>query len=243
MKEEDMPLDDKKISGASASEKGHIVAQKIASWADILRDCSALGLHFAQNNYERDRYKRIQQVALEMFALASAQPLAELEPLRATLFTHPTPFPCSDGAVIDETGKILLIRRADNGLWAMPGGALDVGETPAEGAVREVLEETGVTCEPVALVGVYDSRLCGTPSLHQLYQFSFLCRPLSSIKQIDPPSYAHEVLDIQWFPEQALPDDIDPGHINRIPETFRVWHGDQRAYFDRLPMKNSYYIN
>jgi 8-oxo-dGTP pyrophosphatase MutT (NUDIX family) len=219
---------------AAQSEPGNMVAKKIAQWADILRDCSALGLHFAENNYERDRHQRIQQIAQEMFALAAAQPLAEIEPLRATLFTRPAPFPVSDAAVIDETGKILLIQRADNALWAMPGGALDVGETPAEGAVREVLEETGVACEPIALVGVYDSRLCGTIALHQLYQFSFLCQPLPDIKKIDPPSYAHEVLNMGWFSEHNLPDNIDPGHRQRIPEAFRVWHGDQRAYFDRV---------
>lgn len=211
-----------------------VLAQRLSLCADILRDCSALGLRFAGNIYDRDRYQRIQDVALELFALASSQPLAEIEPLRATLFTHPAPFPVSDAAVIDVAGRILLIRRADNALWAMPGGALDVGETPAQGAVREVLEETGVACEPIALIGVHDSRLCKTPSLHHLYQFSFLCRPLPDMKVIVPSSHAHEVMEVNWFSEHSLPDDLDPGHIRRIPEAFRVWRGDARAYFDAL---------
>jgi 8-oxo-dGTP pyrophosphatase MutT (NUDIX family) len=210
------------------------LSQKLATWSDILRDCSVMGLHFATNIYERDRYQKIQDVALEMLALASAQPLEQIEPLRATVFAHPAPFPVSDAAIIDDRGQILLIRRADNGLWAMPGGGLEVGETPAQGAVREALEETGVACEPAALVGVYDSRFCGTPSFYQLYQFSFLCRPLPDVKEIDPPSHAHEILEKGWFAEDVLPEDIDPGHISRIPEAFRVWHGDQRAYFDRV---------
>jgi len=211
-----------------------MLAQKLALYADILRDCSALGLRFAANVYDRDRYQRIQNVALELFTLASSQPLPEIEPLRATLLTRPAPFPVSDAAVIDAAGKILLIRRADNALWAMPGGALDVGETPAQGAVREVLEETGVACEPIALVGLHDSRFCGTSSLHHLYQFSFLCRPLPDVKRIYPSSHAHEVLEVNWFAEHALPDDLDPGHSQRIPEAFRVWRGDARAYFDTL---------
>lgn len=114
----------------------------------------------------------------------------------------------------------------------MPGGGLEVGETPAQGAVREVLEETGVTCEPVRLIGVYDSWLCGTISAYHLYQFSFLCRPLLHIPVVDPPEYAHEVKEGKWFAEHDLPDDLDPGHVRRIPEAFRVWHGDNRAYFD-----------
>lgn len=210
------------------------LAQKLAQLADILRDCSAAGLHFATNIYEQDRYKRVQDVALELLALASSYSLEELEPLRAKLLNRPAPFPVGDGAVIDDEGRILLIRRADNHMWAMPGGALEVGETPAEGTVREVLEETGYTCEPIMLVGVYDSRLCGTPSFHQLYQFSFLCRPLLHVKRVEPPSHAHEILGIDWFAEQALPDDIDPSHAPRMLEAFRVWHGDYKAFFDRI---------
>jgi 8-oxo-dGTP pyrophosphatase MutT (NUDIX family) len=118
-------------------------------------------------------------------------------------------------------------------LWALPGGGVDVGETPAEGAVREVLEETGVTCEPLVLVGIHDSRLCGTPSRHHLYHILFLCRPLTHIDVVKPPSHVQEILDIAWFSEHALPQEIDPGHGRRIPEAFRVWHGGQQAYFDR----------
>ncbi len=210
------------------------LAQKLALLSDILRDCSSYGLHYAENIYDRDRYRRVQDVALELHALASSQPLSEIEPLRTTAFACPAPFPTADAAVIDDAGRILLIRRADNALWAMPGGVLEVGETPAQGVVREVLEETGVTCEPVALVGVYDSRFCGTPSLHHLYQLSYLCRPRLDIKKIEPPSHAHEVLEVNWFAEHSLPEDLDPGHISRIPEAFRVWYGDTRAFFDRV---------
>lgn len=208
------------------------VAQRLGLWADILRDCSARGLRFASNIYDQENYQKIQQIALELLALASTQPLTEIEPLRATMFARSGALPVGDAAIIEE-GRILLIRRADNGLWAMPGGGLEVGETPAQGVIREVLEETGVACEAIALVGVYDSRLCGTLSLHHLYQFMFLCRPLPDIPTVAPSSHVHEVKEMDWFPEHALPDDLDPGHVRRIPDAFRVWHGDQQAYFDR----------
>jgi len=93
-----------------------------------------------------------------MLALATGETWEQIEPLRATIFSKPTPVTGGDAAIIDDEGRILLIQRADNGLWAMPGGALEVGETPAEGVVREALEETGVHCQPIALVGVFDSR-------------------------------------------------------------------------------------
>jgi ADP-ribose pyrophosphatase YjhB (NUDIX family) len=188
---------------------------------------------FSQNPHDRVNYTLIQDMALDMLALATGVPLVEIEVLRAPVFSRPTPFSVGDAAIIDEAGRILLIRRADNQKWAMPGGALAVGETPAEGVVREALEETGIRCEPVALVGVYDSRLCGTVSRHHLYQFLFLCRPLNGAEPVGPASHHFEVLNSAWFTEKTLPDDLDPGHVNRIPEAYRVWHGDGRAYFDR----------
>ena len=209
------------------------LAQTIALWADMLRDISAGGLLFNQNLHDRENYQKIQTIALEMLALATGESLERLEPLRVSMFNRPTPLAGGDAAIIDQAGRILLVRRADNQTWAMPGGALAVGETPAEGVVREAFEETGVRCEPVALVGVYDSRLCGTVSRFHLYQFVFLCRPLEGSEVVQSPSHTHEVLDTAWFAEEALPEDLDPGHVTRIPDAFRIWRGDGQVFFDR----------
>jgi ADP-ribose pyrophosphatase YjhB (NUDIX family) len=207
-------------------------AEQIAAWADKLRDLSALGLHFSDNSYDRERYQIIQDIAMSMLAVATGESLEQLEPLRAPVFSRPTPFAVGGAAVIDAEGRILLIQRADNGKWAMPGGALEVGETPVQGALRETLEETGVRCRPVALVGVFDSRLCGTPTRHHLYHIAFLCEPLPGVEPV-PPTHAHEVLDVRWFAEDSLPEDLDPGHVSRIPEAYRIWRKKGRAFFDR----------
>jgi len=206
-------------------------AEQIALWADRLRDLSAMGLFFAKSVHDEIAYREAQSVAMEMMALATGEPLERIEPLRGTIFARPTPLTTGDAAIIDGEGHILLIRRADNSKWAMPGGALDVGETPAQGVQREALEETGVHCRAVVLVGVFDSRLCGTETPHHLYHFQFLCELLDREPE-EEPSHGFEVLEKGWFPENGLPGDIDPGHVSRIPEAFRVWRGDPRAFFD-----------
>lgn len=63
--------------------------------------------------------------------------------------------PSVNVAVTDNAGRLLLIRRTDNGNWALPGGAVDPGESLAEAAVRETEEETGIRCEVDAVVGIY----------------------------------------------------------------------------------------
>ena len=209
-------------------------AEQLAQRADRLRDISAMGLLFTQDLYDRQRYRAVQTIAMEMLAMAGGQSLDQIEPLRGPIFSSPTPFSGGDAAVIDGRGRILLIRRADNGQWAMPGGALEVGETPAAGVEREALEETGIHCRAVSLVGVFDSRLCGTVSRHPLYQFLFLCRPLER-EPAAPASHAVEVLEKGWFPQDGLPEPLDPGHRTRIPEAFRVWRGDYRPFFDNTP--------
>lgn len=206
-------------------------AQQIALWADALRHMAASGLYFAPTIYDQERYRALQTLAMEMQAYAGGQAPEMLEPLRTTIFSHATPLCSADAAIIDAEGRLLLIRRADNGLWALPGGALEVGETPAQGAVREALEESGVASQPKALVGVWDSRRCNSSVRHHVYHFVILCHPLR-IQPEEPPSHAHEVLSVGWFPESELPSDLDPGHVMRIPYAFKVWRGESPAYLD-----------
>lgn len=63
--------------------------------------------------------------------------------------------PAASAIVVDDEGKILLHRRSDNDLWALPGGAMEIGESIAETAVREVKEETGLNVKPEYIVGIY----------------------------------------------------------------------------------------
>jgi 8-oxo-dGTP pyrophosphatase MutT (NUDIX family) len=70
--------------------------------------------------------------------------------------------PAAAALVRDTAGRLLLMRRADDGVWQLPGGAVDPGEAPAQALVREVYEETGLVVRPrriVAVVGGADQRM------------------------------------------------------------------------------------
>ena len=211
------------------------LAEQIALWSEKLRDLSALGLRFCQDIYDRAHFQTVQDIALEMMALAKGKPVEELEPLRGPLFSRPTPMVTADAAIIDRQGRILLIQRSDNGRWALPGGALEVGEPPSQGVVREALEETGLRCRPVALVGVFDSLTWGSVSGQHLCILAFLCEPLGELSD-DPPTHALETLDVRWFAEQEVPSDLTAGHGKRIQEAYRVWREGGAAFFDQLTL-------
>ena len=208
------------------------IAHQIALWADKLRDISAWGLRYSQNQYDTERYQAIQDTSIAMVSLATGQTVEELEPLRETLFSKVTPNTAGVGAVIDAEGRILLIRRANDGLWALPSGGLEVGETAAEGTAREVFEETAVRVKPTKLIGIFDSRCTGQPTASHIYGILFLCELVGGTASANDCTHAGEVLDVQWFEKDALPDDFSPGHAVRIPVAYRAWEGADNAYFD-----------
>jgi ADP-ribose pyrophosphatase YjhB (NUDIX family) len=61
----------------------------------------------------------------------------------------------SSAVVVDGGGRVLLQRRSDSGNWALPGGTMDIGETLAQSAIREVKEETGFDVQIERIVGIY----------------------------------------------------------------------------------------
>lgn len=98
------------------------------------------------------------------------------------------------GVVRREDGRILAIQRVDDGRWVPPGGVLEMGETPQQGVVREVLEETGVRVEPLRLTGVYKNMRLGVVSL------AILCRPVSG-----DPHRTEEAAAVAWLlPSEAV---------------------------------------
>ncbi len=206
------------------------LAQQLRLWADELDAIANEGLSWSGDDpYQRRRFGRVQRLAAEVFAAQDVRDVDEIERVYRGDLTHLTPYAVGDAAVWNERGELLLIQRVDDQRWAMPGGMFEVGETPSEGACREAHEETGLHVEALALIGVYDSRLCGALSNHHLYQFVFACRPRDRHAQ---PVVTNESLNVGWFTEASLPL-LSPGHDVRVPDAFRFWRGElEKAVFN-----------
>jgi 8-oxo-dGTP pyrophosphatase MutT (NUDIX family) len=107
--------------------------------------------------------------------------------------------------VLNDRGELLLIRRTDNENWAMPGGAMDIGETIAEAGVRETREETGIECEIVRLVGVYTNprhvmEYTSNGEVRQECSLVFAARPRAG-----QPTPSSESSEVRW----VQPSDVD----------------------------------
>ena len=130
-----------------------------------------------------------------------------------------TPKIAVNALVFNDREEVLLAKRTDNGLWCIPGGHVDLGETLAEACLRELFEETGLKAEVLRLVGVYSD----TPnSLHiaqgkewHTVRVSFLCRVTGGT--ITPSG---ETSEIRYFSIHQLPPLITD-HAKRIEDGVR----------------------
>ncbi|ACZ91338.1 NUDIX hydrolase [Streptosporangium roseum] len=119
--------------------------------------------------------------------------------------------PSMNVVVTNDAGDILMIQRSDNDNWAVPGGAIDLGESLPQAAVRETLEETGITCEITGLVGTYtDPRhvILYTSDGEARQEFSIV---LTGRAVAGEPTPSDESREVRWVPR----DEIDSLTMDR----------------------------
>lgn len=127
-----------------------------------------------------------------------------------------TLIPASNLLVVNAEGAILLQRRRDTGQWALPGGAQEIGESPAQCAVRECQEETGIIAEVTGFLGVYSNPAhiveYTDGEIRQQYEAAYIGRPVSGA-----PTVNDEADGVRWVqPEELDSLDIHPSMREQI---------------------------
>ncbi|MEU8912250.1 NUDIX domain-containing protein [Streptomyces nigrescens] len=111
--------------------------------------------------------------------------------------------PAASTVVVDDSGRVLLQRRADNNMWALPGGAMNFGESLPECAVRETREESGLDVELIGIVGTYTNPrhvfAYDDGEVRQEFSICFLARPVDGILTV-----SSESTDVRWFTPQEI---------------------------------------
>ncbi|MQA04280.1 MAG: NUDIX domain-containing protein [Streptosporangiales bacterium] len=112
--------------------------------------------------------------------------------------------PSVNVVVTDDQDRVLLIRRSDNDNWALPGGAIDLGESLTQAAVRETKEESGIDCEITGFVGIYTDPkhvILYTSEGEVRQEFSIV---LTARAVAGEPTPSDESADVRWFERDAL---------------------------------------
>src|SRR4029077_14277038 len=150
-------------------------SEQLRFWAHELAAMSRTGLEFATNDYDRDRFERTARIAEGIASMVIDHEFTPARPYLDDVGIATPKVGCSVAA-FDDVGRVVLIKRADNGRWALPGGYAEVGSPPSENALRELHEETGFHAELERLIGVYDNKSLDGISPYQFYICCFRAR-------------------------------------------------------------------
>jgi len=182
--------------------------QDLLRWSETLAAIARTGLGFTESLYERERFEEVLHVAGDIRASVAADAELDVEHyvdewMRSVgqgVAGYVTPKSAIGAVVHDDEGRILLVQRADSGVWLYPTGWADVGYSPAEVAVKEVREETGIECVPKGVIAVLDGMRMGMTRI-PLYSTVFLCEAIGGELNAHPL----ETSDVGWFAEDELP--------------------------------------
>jgi ADP-ribose pyrophosphatase YjhB (NUDIX family) len=173
-------------------------------WARELQAIAQSGLAWEPREYDRQRFEQVRRVAAEMLAGLDGGEPEPIEGLLAAETGHATPKLDVRGVVF-RGGEILLVQEREGGGWSLPGGWVDVGESPSRAVAREVLEESGYASRPVKLLGLYDRDVRGfPPHMWHIWKAFFLCELVGEGQR--PLGY--ETLDAGFFARGALPEPL-----------------------------------
>ncbi|HWE67187.1 MAG TPA: NUDIX hydrolase N-terminal domain-containing protein [Acidimicrobiales bacterium] len=179
-------------------------------WSESLSAIARTGLGFTESLYEQERFEEILKVAAdirfeadeEVEGAADADGLVQewMNTVGKGVPGYVTPKVAVGAAVGNDRGELLLIQRADSGIWLYPTGWCDVGYSAAEVVVKEVEEETGIEVEPVRLIAVLDGLRLGFTRV-PLYSMLFYCRAVGG--ELNP--HPLECRDVGWFTRDTMP--------------------------------------
>jgi ADP-ribose pyrophosphatase YjhB (NUDIX family) len=171
-------------------------------WAQRLQALAQTGLTFALNDFDRDRYGQVAQIAAEMMAAGGMGEVDGLLELFAQQQGYTTPKVDVRGVIILKDKLLLVREKLDEGRWTLPGGWADVGESPSLAAEREIDEEAGYTARATKLLALYDRNKHGhTPFIFHTYKVYFRCELVDETQHLVANIETEET---DWFAEAEL---------------------------------------
>lgn len=167
-------------------------------WIALSRELKSIaeaGLRYSESPYDRERYERLHELSSLPMTVAAPDFKWPQE------FGYATPKVDVRAAVIDENDHMLLVQEASTGEWTLPGGWADLNVSPAENAVKEVREESGMDVEVVKLIACWDKDKQGHPRQPEhVYKLVFLCRIIGG-----KLATSHETTGADFFAADDLP--------------------------------------
>lgn len=178
----------------------HRTTPQWLEWSQRLQAIAQTGLAYALNDYDRERFTAVREIASEIMGAHAGLDPAHVADLFGQDGGYATPKVDVRGAVFD-SGRVLLVREVEDGRWTLPGGWADVGQSAAECVEREVREESGYEVRAVKLVAVLDRQKHAHPPIaFHAYKLFFVCDLLGG-----SPRASIETSEVGFFALDSLP--------------------------------------
>ena len=191
---------------------------------DELQTIARNGLNFTTDPFDRERYERLLSLAAEYYGRTFDLPPAEVRKRLGGELGYITPKVGAEAAIFDTEGRILLVKRSDDGLWCLPCGWVNPNESPEEAAIRETREETGLAVVSRQLVGV----LTRKPNLghgpHSAIAIIYLCEIVDGT----PQPMSHEILEVRYWWTEDVPGWHEL-HRQYAEEAYYAWKAMQEG--------------
>jgi len=180
------------------------------------------GLHYTESDWDTDRYKELEKVAMEMISKITDQPFEVVKVALPDRYGYKTPKIDVRAVLINPENEILLVKERVDSRWSMPGGWCDIGFTPREVAEKEAQEEAGIILKAGRLLAVLDKKCHDHPEdLHYIYKIFIEC-------SAEDYSIATgmETLDVGFFKQDQLPELSTPRNTRgQIDKMFDFHYG------------------
>ena len=171
------------------------------TWARKIQAIGQNGLAYSKDPFDIERFEELRELAVEILQNYTDSELPRIRDLFAGEHGHATPKVDVRGVVFNEDA-ILLVRERADGKWTLPGGWVDVNESPSESVVREVFEESGYQTKALKLLACYDrNRHPHPPHPYHVYKLFFYCEILGG-----SPSTSYETDGVDFFKQDAIPE-------------------------------------
>ena len=177
-------------------------AASILQWARKVQAIAQNGLQFTQDPFDRERFEQLQALVAGILTSELSIEPGQLQGLWKGDEGYATPKVDVRGGVFQQD-KVLLVRERSDGKWTLPGGWVDVGDSPSFAVEREIREESGYLAKAVKLAALYDRNnpVHGhPPSILHIYKLFFICELTGGA-----PTLSNETDGVDFFPVDSLP--------------------------------------
>jgi ADP-ribose pyrophosphatase YjhB (NUDIX family) len=173
----------------------------LLDWARKVQAIAQTGLAFTHDPFDRERYTQLTELVASILSSALDIPLTRAKAFWDGEEGYATPKVDVRGGIF-EGDRVLLVRERSDGRWTLPGGWVDVNDSPSGAVAREVFEESGYRARAVKLAALVDKRRHPhPPGIHHIFKLFFLCERTGGEAAV-----SNETDAVQFFPVTALPE-------------------------------------